>query len=73
MYGHYLLTTDFLKSELMSMCAIHNINIKTTYSFGMPSWVGKSKGMLQIIFERGFIDVNIVTNPMTVRYSKYGK
>ena len=38
-----------------------------------PGCCNKPKGMLQILYERGFIDVTLVRTPRSMRYSKDGK
>ena len=35
--------------------------------------MNRPKGMLQVLFERGYIDVNLVTKPSKMCYSKEGK
>ena len=36
-------------------------------------WCSKPKGMLQILFKRGFIDTNLVAKLRMMQYSKGGK
>ena len=63
----------YLVTDLLTMCNENNIDVNKTQSNDIPGWVGKPKGMLQILYERGYIDPNLVTNPRSMRYSKMGK
>ena len=49
-------------------------NIETTKEIQKveEGWLGKSKGMLQILWERGFINHRRVTHPRSMAYSKMG-
>lgn len=40
-------------SDLVVMRGENNIDVNTTTVNNIPGWVGKPKGMLQILWERG--------------------
>jgi len=44
------------KKELQRLCVLNDIPIETTMEGIIEGWEGKSKGMLQILFERGHIN-----------------
>ena len=39
----------------------------------IPGWLGQPKGMLQILYEQGWIDLAKVHSPQKISYSKNGK
>ena len=63
----------YLKPELIQMCHENNISIIEDIAGVIPGWVGKPKGMLQVLYERGMIDPSLVTSPNSMRYSKEGR
>ena len=63
----------FLKTELITLCAQHSIPIFVDEMNVEPGWFNKPKGMLQILFERGWIDETKVKTPRSMSYSKEGK
>ena len=63
----------YLVTDLLTMCNDNNIDGNKTQSNDIPGWLGKPKGMLQILYERGYINPDLVTNPRSIRYSKMGK
>ena len=44
------------KKRIVELARAAIIDLKKTYKKIRPDWVGEPKGMLQILFERGFID-----------------
>ena len=62
----------YLKLNLATMCITQNIPTTISIQNSTPGWLRSPKGMLQIIFERGYIDVSLVTSPYSIRYSKNG-
>ena len=44
------------KKELQRLSTLNNIPIEMSVETIIEGWAGKSKGMLQILFERGYID-----------------
>jgi hypothetical protein len=44
------------RKQLVSICERNNIPVRRTIPMIQEGWVGKPKGMLQILWERGFID-----------------
>ena len=63
----------YLKPELVQMCKDRNIPTDITNPVVIPGWLNKPKGMLQILYERGYINKELVTKPSRMRYSKNGK
>ena len=61
------------KKELKAMCNLHNIGTVKSVGKITPGWCNKPKGMLQVLFERGYIDPSLVKTPKCMRYSKKGK
>ena len=55
------------------MCTERNISTQAFTNITTPGWVNKPKGLLQILFERGFIDPELVKKPSKMRYSRNGK
>lgn len=55
------------------MCQENNIETTETNTDIDPGWLGKPKGMLQILWGRGYIDVMKVKNPRSMQCSKDGK
>jgi hypothetical protein len=45
-----------LRKDLVDLAAIHGISEKETSETILEGWMGKSKGMFQIAWERGYID-----------------
>jgi len=66
-------TRRFLKPELIELCIANNIPITIPSQNIKPGWCNKPKGMLQILFERGWIDRTLVKTARSMRYSKKGK
>ena len=46
----------FIKPELVEICTASKVEVTITSQNVRLGWVGKPKGMLQILFERGYID-----------------
>ena len=44
------------KRELVELCTKNAIETKELIERKKEGWVGKSKGLLQVLWERGFID-----------------
>ena len=63
----------YLKPELVQMCKDRNIPTDITNPVVIPGWLNKPKGMSQILYERGYINKELVTKPSRMRYSKNGK
>ena len=63
----------YLVVDLIAMCNENNIDVQKNTSNDIPGWLGKPKGMLQILFERDYISQELVTNPRSMRYTKMGK
>ena len=63
----------FLKTELITLASKHHIPISKTNNDVVKGWMHKPKGMLQILWERGFIDSTKVKTARSSRYSKDGK
>lgn len=49
------------------------LSISITYNNVFKGWMHKPKGMLQILWERGFINLSKVKSTRSSRYSKDGK
>ena len=63
----------FLKTELITLASKHHIPISKTNNDVVKGWMNKHKGMLQILWEREFIDSTKVKTARSSRYSKDGK
>jgi hypothetical protein len=66
--GRGLVTKGKNKRELVQLCEQHNIAIMKTVEKIKEGWEGKTKGLLQVLWERGLIDASNVKN-----YSLTGK
>ena len=63
----------YLKKELQEICTARNIPLTLVAGDFIPGWMGQEKGMLQVLFERGYIDITKVKSARSGRYSKLGK
>jgi hypothetical protein len=63
----------YLKEDLVALCGPRNIAITVEEQKVKEGWLGKPKGMLQILWERGWIDSSKVVTARSMRYSKDGK
>ena len=53
-----ILTANMRLLELQNIARVNSIDIKKTITDGVTSsWVGKPKGMLQVAYERGLLDL----------------
>jgi hypothetical protein len=50
------------KKELIAICINKNIPINREVPKIKEGWVGKAKGLLQVLWERGYIDMNKLTS-----------
>ena len=66
--GRGVVTKGKNKRELVQLCEQHHIAITKTVEKIKEGWVGKTKGLLQVLWERGFID-----NSNLKQYSLTGK
>ena len=66
-------TRRFLKTEFLEMYNARNVSTKSTNTVVIPEWCNKPKGILQILYERGFIGPAEVKTPSKMQYSKDGK
>ena len=62
----------FLKHELVALAIKNNIPVTYTQVDITKGWVNQPKGMLQILWQRGFIDASQVKTARSSRYSKDG-
>ena len=64
---------SYLKLELKEIC--EHRNIPTSYDVTDISvwWFLKEKGILQVLYNRGMIDVSKVKNTRSMHYTKEGK
>jgi hypothetical protein len=62
------LSKKYTKKQLTEFCDDKGIAIKATEEVVEPGWHGKAKGLYQVLWERGFIDINNLD-----RYSVSGK
>ncbi len=46
--------------KLQEICKLHNLPIEIIEQKNLEGWEGKQKGLHQVLWERGFIDVNNV-------------
>ena len=63
----------YLLQELQELCRENSIPLQVTEQNIAPGWLNKPKGLLQILWERGYIDESKVKTPRSMRYSKGGK
>ncbi len=57
----------------MALCGPRNICTTVEEQKVKEGWLGKPKGMLQVLWERGWIDSSKVVTARRMRYSKDGK
>jgi hypothetical protein len=57
----------------VALCGPGNISITVEEQKVKEEWLGKPKGMLQILCEYGWIDSSKVVTARSMRYSKDGK
>ena len=50
------------KTELVQLCVSNDISVKKQIQKSKEGWEGKSKGLLQVLWERGLIDGNNLNN-----------
>ena len=46
----------YAKQELQEISEKHNIDLTYSHQGVIKGWVGRPKGMLQVLWERGFIN-----------------
>jgi hypothetical protein len=63
----------YLKADLLALCGQRNISVTVEECQVKEGWLGKPKGMLQILCERGWIDSTKVVSGRSMRSSKDGK
>jgi hypothetical protein len=63
----------YLKADLLALCGQRNILVTIKECQVKEGWLGKPKGMLQILWERGWIDLTKDVSGRSMRYSKDGK
>ena len=63
----------FLRDELVTLCANHNVATTVENVKVRKGWCNSPKGMLQILFEKGYINKDFVTSPRNSKYSIHGK
>ena len=63
----------YLKDDLVALCGQRNISVTVEECELKEGWLGKPKGMLQVLWERGWIDPTKVVSSRSMRYSKEGK
>jgi hypothetical protein len=63
----------YLKEDLVALCGPRNISITIEEQKVKEGWLGKPKGMLQILWKHGWIDSAKVVTARSMRYSKDGK
>jgi hypothetical protein len=57
----------------LALCGQQNILVTVEEYQVKEGWLGKPKGMLQILWDRGWIDSTKVVSGRSMRYSKDGK
>ena len=63
----------FLKPELVELCNQNSITTNVRAPKIKHGWVNKPKGMLQVLYERGWINITKVKSDRSMRYSINGK
>ena len=71
--GYNTTKKRFLKPQLIELYKQRNIATNKTEQNIIHGWLGQPKGMLQVLFERGYIDITKVLHPRSMIYSKSGK
>jgi hypothetical protein len=59
------------KKELQQLCLLNDVPISIETQGIVEGWEGKAKGMLQILFERGFIDPSKIVNRDISKITEY--
>jgi hypothetical protein len=60
----------YLKDDLLALCGQQNLPTTIKEQGVKEGWLGKPKGMLQILWERGWIDSSKVVSARSMGYSK---
>jgi hypothetical protein len=63
----------YLKEDLVALCDPRSICTTVEEQKVKEGWLEKPKGMLQVLWERGWIDLSKVVIARSMRYSKDGK
>ena len=63
----------YLKSGLITISKEKGLPTSKESTKVIDGWCNKLKGMLQILYARGYIDILKVVHPWSMEYSKYGK
>jgi hypothetical protein len=71
--GHDTTKQRYLKADMLALCGQRNILVTVEECQVKEGWLGKPKGMLQLLWERGWIDSTKVVSGRSMRYSKDGK
>jgi hypothetical protein len=71
--GYDTTTQRYLKEDLVALCGPRNISMTIEEQKVKEWWLGKPKGMLQILWERGWIGSTKVVTARSMCYSKDGK
>ena len=72
-HGVDTISRRFKKKELVELCRAKSIPTQIIEEEIKYGWANKPKGMLQVLFERGWIDTTKVQSPRSSRYSINGK
>ena len=70
--GIYTTLRRFAIKDIINMCITHNVATVKTGLILKEGWLGKPKKLLQVSFERGYIDRTKVENSSPIRYSWEG-
>jgi hypothetical protein len=68
--GHDTTKQQYLKADLLALCGQRNILVTVEECQVKEGWLGRPKEMLQILWERGWIDWTKVVSGRSMRYSK---
>jgi hypothetical protein len=68
--GHDTTKQQYLKADLLALCGQRNILVTVKECQVKEGWLGKPKGMLKLLWERGWIDSTKVVSGRSMRYSK---
>jgi hypothetical protein len=71
--GYNTTKQRYLKEDLVALCGLRNICTTVEEQKVKEGWLGKPKGMLQVLWEHGWIDSSKVVTAKSMRYSKDGK
>ena len=71
--GYDTIKKRYLKTELIKLYKERNLATNKSEQNIVHGWLGQPKGMLQVLYERSYIDITKFTHPRSMWYSKSEK